>query len=272
MDIISLLHLDISIYNLILLLSITFLAGIIDAIAGGGGILTIPTLLYIGIPPINALATNKFQSSFGAFSSSRYFIKSGVISLRSCILTIFFTFIGASTGVLTINFLEYMNTSLLDLIIPIFLLLIAIILIFIRLPEGEKESKISFSKFSFIFGLCLGFYDGFFGPGTGTFWTLSYMFFMGYRSIKAVGYTKVMNFTSNFISLIVFVVSGSVIFKLGLLMALFQFVGANIGARITVKAGTKIIKPLVVIVSFIMVIKMGLDDTTEFHKVIFKLL
>ena len=230
------------------------LAGWIDSIAGGGGLVTIPLLLGIGLPPQIVLGTNKFQASFGSFTAAYYYIKKGVVGLRDAWVGIFWTFLGSALGTIAVQQIE---GSVLGSIIPFLLLAIAIYTLFTpSLGEKDVHARMSGNLFSFVFGLTLGFYDGFFGPGVGSFWAIAYVLALGYGLRKATGYTKVMNFTSNIVSCLLFVGAGHVWVAAGLTMAVGQIVGARIGSGMVIKRGAKFIRPVFISIVILTTLKL----------------
>ena len=230
------------------------LAGWIDSIAGGGGLITIPLLLGIGLPPQLALGTNKFQASFGSFTAAFYYIREGVVILRDAWAGIFWTFIGAALGTIAVQQIE---GSLLGSIIPFLLLAIAVYTLFTpSLGEKDVHTRMSRNVFCVIFGLSLGFYDGFFGPGVGSFWAIAYVLGLGYGLRKATGYTKVMNFTSNIVSFGLFVLMGHVWIAAGLTMAVGQIVGARLGSGMVIKRGAKFIRPVFISIVILTTLKL----------------
>ena len=229
-------------WQLPLLFITGLVAGLVDAVAGGGGLITVPVLLGIGLPPQLALGTNKLQASFGSGSATFSFISSGAITLRHCAAGIAWTAIGAALGAICV---QHMRADALGKVIPFLLLAIALYtLLSPRLGFEDVHPRLRTGPFYLLFGLGLGFYDGFFGPGTGSFWVLALMLGLGYNMKKATGYTKVMNFTSNIVSLSLFIVGGNVLFTAGLLMGAGQFVGARIGSRLVISRGAAFIRPL----------------------------
>jgi uncharacterized membrane protein YfcA len=108
----------------------------------------------------------------------------------------------------------------------------------------------------FLFGLLFGFYDGFFGPGVGSFWSIAFVLLMGFNLTKATGYTKAMNFTSNIVSAVVFIIGGKVIYAIGLVMAVGQIFGSIVGARLVVKKGAKLIRPVFITIVILTTIKL----------------
>ncbi len=245
---------EISIAGYIFLLLAGFSAGFVDSVAGGGGIITLPALISVGLPPQLALGTNKLQSSFGSFSSSMNYIRKGAVKIRETVLGVICTLVGASIGAWAV---QQIDASFLNKLIPFLLTAILFYILFTpKLGSSEKEAKISSSLFFLIFGLTLGFYDGFFGPGTGSFWTVLIMVLLGSDMVKATAITKTMNFTSNVVSLIVFSIGGCIVLQVGLVMAAGQIIGAMLGSGMVVKKGTGFIKPIFLTVVAIMVCTM----------------
>jgi uncharacterized membrane protein YfcA len=223
-----------------------FLAGFVDSIAGGGGIITVPVLLSLGLPPHLALGTNKLQAVFGSFTSAGRYYHKKLFTLHDTWLGILFTLIGASIGTILI---QMINADFLMKAIPLFLLVIFIYTLFS--PKlGATDRHVTMSKFLFfpIAGFLLGFYDGFFGPGTGSFWTIALVVLYGLNLKKATGTTKVMNFTSNIVSLIVFIIGGKVLFLAGIVMGSGQIAGAWVGSHLVIKHSTKFIRVFFLIV------------------------
>jgi len=217
-------------------------AGLVDSIAGGGGLITIPVLLGTGIPPQTALGTNKLQSSFGSGSAMLTFVRSGTVRLDDCRVGIAYTAVGAALGTITV---QRLDPGLLRQVIPWLLVAIALYtLLTPRLGNEDIHPRLKQGLFFFVAGLVLGFYDGFLGPGTGSFWVMALMLGLGFNMTKATGYTKVMNFTSNVASLIMFIIGGSVLWREGLVMGAGQFVGARIGSRMVIRKGTRFIRPI----------------------------
>jgi len=221
-------------------------AGFVDAIAGGGGLITLPVLLNVGLTPQEALGTNKFQAVFGSGSAAWHYRRAGLINFRECETGVLFTFIGATVGsVLVLQ----MKPDLLRQLIPWLLIAVAFYLLFQpRLGEEDIHPRVGNLPFHFIFGLGLGFYDGFIGPGTGTFWAMAYMLGLGFNLTRATAHTKVMNFTSNVASLGVFLLYGQTNYAAGLCMAGGQLLGARLGARAVILRGTKFVRPVFIIV------------------------
>jgi uncharacterized protein len=229
-------------------------AGLVDSIAGGGGLITIPVLLGVGMPPQIALGTNKLQASFGSGSAMLTFIRSGTVGLNDCRIGIVSTAVGAALGTITVQMLD---PGLLRRVIP--WLLVAIVLYTLLTPRLGYEDVLPRFKpgpFFVAAGLVLGFYDGFLGPGTGSFWVMALMLGLGFNMLRATGSTKVMNFTSNAVSLVMFIYGGSVLWREGLVMGSGQFVGARIGAHMVVRRGTRFIRPVFITMVLVITAKL----------------
>jgi uncharacterized protein len=236
------------------LFATAFTAGLIDSISGGGGLLTLPVLLGIGLPPHIALGTNKLQSSFGSFTSTYYYRRHKVVKIREAITGIIFTAVGTVIGTWCV---QQVHPEFLGHLIPWLLLTIAIYTIFSpKLGTRDQSPKLTPNIFYFIFGLLFGFYDGFFGPGVGSFWAIAFVLLMGFNLTKATGYTKAMNFTSNIVSAVVFIIGGKVIYAIGFVMAVGQILGSIVGARLVVKKGATLIRPVFITIVILTTLKL----------------
>ena len=234
-----------------------FLGGFIDAIAGGGGLITLPAIMAIGVPPHLALGTNKLQGVFGSFTATLNFTKKGLINYKECFVGIVFTFIGALIGATLILFL---NANFLKIIIPFLLIAIFIYTLFMpKIGESDRAAKMNERLFYVIFGLILGFYDGFFGPGAGSFWMFAMVALIGLNLKKAVAHTKALNFTSNIVALGVFIVGGQILWLVGFLMAVGQILGAYFGSNLVIKKEVKFIRTMFLIVVAATIFKLLFD-------------
>ncbi len=247
--------LSFSLYILLFLTGIA--AGFVDAIAGGGGLITLPVLLSVGLPPEVALGTNKLQGSFGTLSASYNYIKKGVVKINENRAGILYTLIGAMLGAWSV---QQVSAGFVEDLVPVLLLVVFLYTLFTKDPTGGAASpKLPRHLFFFIFGLGLGFYDGFFGPGTGSFWTAALLFFLGLNIKKASGMTRIMNFTSNIVALAVFILGNNVLYSVGLCMAGGQIIGARLGSSLAIKKGAGLIRPLFLIVVFLTILKLFYD-------------
>lgn len=242
-----------SYWYIIFFLTGTF-SGFVDSIAGGGGIISVPVLMASGMPPHVALATNKLQGSFGSFTASLNYMHKGLVNPKEVVSGVIFTFIGACIGTMSIMAIK---ADFLSKIIPLMLIAIFIYTLFSpKLGEEDRHSKLSPLVFYFIFGLLLGFYDGFFGPGTGSFWTIALVTLLGLNLKTATARTKIMNFTSNIVSLMVFIFNGQVLWMIGILMGFGQIFGAYLGSTLVVKKEVKFIRIFFLIVVGITILKL----------------
>ena len=227
-------------------------AGFIDSIAGGGGLITIPVLLNLGLTPQDALGTNKLQSTFGSGSATWQYGRAGLIDFRASVAGIVFTAIGAGLGTWLVIAMGRNETGkdVLRQIIPWLIIAIAMyMLLQPKVGETDLHPRMNAGPFHFIFGVGLGFYDGFFGPGTGTFWALAYMVLLGFNMTRATAHTKVINFSSNVASLGVFLAAGHAYVGAGLCMGAGAYIGARLGSRVVVKKGVKFIRPVFIAVA-----------------------
>lgn len=230
------------------------LAGWIDAIAGGGGMITIPLLLSLGVPPQMVLGTNKLQASFGSYTAAHHFVRKGVVPLEDAVPGIAVTLAGSAAGTLAV---QQLDSSVLNVVIPFLLLGIALYMLFTpSLGTHVREARMKRIPFYFLFGVLLGFYDGFFGPGVGSFWAMVFILIMGFDLTRATGYTKVMNFTSNIVSCIVFAVGGSILWLPGLVMAGGQVAGARIGSGMVITRGVKFIRPVFIAIVILTTLRL----------------
>ena len=245
----NLIYDDVTIY--IILFFVALIASAIDAIAGGGGLLVVPTMLLLGINPLVTLGTNKLQSCFGTATSSFNYYKNGLLKEKNIYFLISLSFIGSLIGTLLVS---QLSNELLANLIPILLISAAIFLIL------NKGNRLNISKSLMIaftpLILIIGFYDGFFGPGTGTFFVLTFLIIKERNLMEATAATKVLNFTSNFASYIVFQTKGFVIIELALIMAIAQIIGAYVGSKLAIKNGEKFVRPVIVLISILLSIRI----------------
>ena len=243
---------EISIEIIVLLFFVAAVAGWVDVIAGGGGLLTIPVLIMIGLPPSVAIATNKLQGSVGTLIAAIYFVRKGAVNLLRMKFSICMTFIGSVLGSWLVL---QIDAKILLWFLPV--LLIATGLYFLFSPtvsDIERKQKIPLLAFAIVIAPLLGFYDGFFGPGTGSFMALAFVLFCGYGLAKATANAKILNFTSNISALGYFILYGDIAWLAGTVMIGGQLFGAVVGAKMVLKKGAALIKPVVVIVCFLMAI------------------
>ncbi|MCL4789140.1 MAG: TSUP family transporter [Verrucomicrobia bacterium] len=232
-------------------------AGFVDAIAGGGGLITLPVILSFGGDPQQALGTNKLQATFGSASAAWHYGRAGAVNLHDCGRGCLLTFVGAAVGTLGV---QQVGPHVLKVAIPLLLLAVAIYtLLRPQLGERDLHPRMARFKFDFLFGLLLGFYDGFFGPGTGTFWTMVFVLMLGFNLTRATAHTKVMNFASNLCSLLLFAAIGKVDYAAGVAMGAGQLLGARFGSKMVLARGTRFIRPVFITVVLALTLKLLYD-------------
>ncbi|MCF4165516.1 TSUP family transporter [Zavarzinia compransoris] len=239
---------------LVLLFAVALVAGCIDAIAGGGGLLTLPVLLWAGLPPAAALATNKLQGTFGTLVASVTFIRRGEIDLARFWPFIAGTFAGSAVGTIGVRMVD---ASALERMIPVLLVGVALyVLLSPRAGDIEAHRRVPDAVFIGAVAPLIGAYDGFFGPGTGSFFAIGFVALLGHSLRRATAHAKVLNFTSNIASLAIFVAGGHVVWIVGGAMALGQLIGARVGAHLVVRVGARIVRPVLVVVSVVLALKL----------------
>ena len=230
------------------------LAGFVDAIAGGGGLIALPALLAAGVPPIAALGTNKVQSVIGTGAAALTYWRGGFVSLKALAFTIVCAFVAAYVGAAVV---KQIDISVLRVAVPIALVPIALYFLFApRLTDEDKHSRLRFDVFVPLMGAAIGFYDGIFGPGTGSFLTMGFVALFGLGVTRAAGNTKFVNLASNLGALALFIPSGDVVWPAAGAMAVGQLIGGYLGARTGIRYGAKLIRPLVVVISLALAIKL----------------
>lgn len=228
------------------LTAVALLTGFIDAIAGGGGLIMMPALLVSGVPPIMALGTNKLQSMCGTFVAMTNYGRKGLIEWRRNLLTALLVFAGACAGALLV---QHVETKTLALVIPLLLLANAVYIILSpRMTDEDAHHRVSSRGYAPVGG-GIGFYDGFFGPGTGSFFTSTLVALRGYGLTKATALTKFLNWTSNVASVLLFALGGKIFWLLGLSMAAGAMLGGWLGSHTAMRFGARLIRPLLVAAS-----------------------
>lgn len=239
-----------------LLLVAAIAAGFVDAIAGGGGLITVPVLLAVGVSPVAAIATNKIQGSFGTASATWTFWRKGKIDFALLKWPLLATVVGAALGAVTVTFVD---TTWLMVLLPF--LLAGIALYFLIGPKASDED-VHARLTPFAFGAVaggIGFYDGFFGPGAGSFFALALVTLLGMGLTRATAHTKALNFSSNLVSVVVFAVGGHVLWAVGLIMAVGQVFGGWLGSHAAMRFGPRLIRPLLVFICLAMVARLMSD-------------
>ncbi|MBQ0051423.1 MAG: TSUP family transporter [Treponema sp.] len=249
---------NITIYSYLILCPLVFIAGFIDAIAGGGGLITVPAYLMIGLPSHNAVATNKLSSTMGCIVATTKYALNGYIHWKNAFFCVLITLGGAWIGS---NLVLLIPENVFGIIFVVVLPFIAAYVLTHKSFETDKE-KFSPQKtllLCLIIAFFIGMYDGFYGPGTGTFLMLSLTGLARLTLNEAAGTTKAINLTSNMTSLAVFLYNGKVLLVMGLIAGLFSIAGNFLGARTFTKNGAKIARPVIITVLAILFVKIILE-------------
>lgn len=225
---------------------VAVLSGFIDAIAGGGGLIMMPTMLGAGLPPHLALGTNKVQSLAGTTTAFRNYLRGGQVEWRANLPSAIVAFLGAAAGSVVVQLIE---PEALMLIVPILLLAAAAYVVLSpRMTDEDAHQRLSQAAYAPVGG-SIGFYDGFFGPGTGSFFVTTLVALRGLGLTRATGTTKLLNAASNLGSLLVFIAGGKVIWLLAIFMAAGAMAGNWLGSHFALKHGARLIRPLLIIIS-----------------------
>ena len=245
-----------SIEILTFLFFVGVVAGFLDTLVGGGGLLAVPALLLSGIPPIYVLGTNKFQGSMGTGIATFLLFKKKKLDWNSVKNLMFASFIGSIVGGVIIQFVD---TQFLSFVIPIVLVFIAIYFIVSPKPKSTVGNSKPNKKFELFAVPVVGFYDGMFGPGAGSFFAMTGVMLKKLEIIQATILAKPLNFASNIAGFIVFFSFGHIAFLIGILMMMGQMIGAFFGTHYLLKANPLIIRFLIVIISISMLTKYMLS-------------
>lgn len=239
--------------------AVALVAGTVDAIAGGGGLLTVPALLWAGLPPHAAIATNKGQSVFGSFAALVRFSRGGLVDPRRARITFPLAVLGSLAGAWL---LLRIPSSALRPLIAVLLAFAALFVGLRRAPAPRLEEappRRGSAAIAAGVALAIGAYDGFFGPGTGTFLIVAFVALLGDGLARASASAKVVNFASNLSALVLFAVSGAVAWRIALPMAGAQLAGGWIGAHLAVRRGDALVRRVVVAVALAAAVKLAWD-------------
>lgn len=229
-------------------------AGFVDSIAGGGGLITVPVLMMAGLPPDQALATNKVQGSVGAATAALAYARSGLVDLRRQLRTAALAFVAGLAGALLVTALP---AQALRVMLPVVLIGIALFFAFKPgLNDLDRAARLSPGVFALTMVPAIGFYDGLIGPGAGAFYMLAFVVLAGFGILKATAHTKLLNFASNLGGLTAFALTGHPLWAAGLLMGAGQMLGAWLGARLAMRIGARVIRPLLVVTSTALALRL----------------
>ena len=250
--------------QLLIICPFIFLAGFVDSIAGGGGVISLPTYLFAGLPAHLAAGTNKFAMCLGTTMASVNYLRAGKVHLQVALYSVIGAFIGSAIGARTALYVnELMLKNLMLVVLPlvaIFMLLKDRIFDKRRLKEQELTDPIPLSPkkiavLSLLIGLVIGVYDGLIGPGTGTFLILAYSWFMGLDLVTGSGCAKMCNLASNVAALIVYLIGGKVVFAIGIPAAICAILGNFAGSKLAIKGGAKYIRIVMILVFVLLFVK-----------------
>jgi uncharacterized membrane protein YfcA len=241
---------------LALLMLAAFVAGAVDAVAGGGGLITVPALLAAGIPPVQAIGTNKLQSTLGTGGAVLAYARKGHIELGRFVIPAAAAFVGSAFGA---YLLTQADPSFLAGVLPLLLIGMALYFAFTRRMRDEDRHSRAGPVLLVAVALVIGCYDGFFGPGTGSFFTTALVSLFGLGLMRAVAHTKLLNLASNLAGLAVLMAGGHVLWIIGFAMALASIIGGQIGAYAAMKFGAGIVRPFLIVVSLALTLKLLAD-------------
>jgi uncharacterized protein len=237
-----------------LLICAAFVAGFVDSIAGGGGLITVPVLLLAGATPLQALGTNKVQGSFGAATAALTYARAGHVNLRRQLPAAAVAFAAGVAGAMLATILP---TAFLRSLLPVILIAIALFFAFKPgLTDADRTARLSPLGFTALIVPLIGTYDGLVGPGAGAFYMIGFVMLAGYGVLKATAHTKLLNFASNLGGLAAFAATGTPWWIIGLAMGAAQVAGAAVGARLAMRIGARLIKPLLVATSTLLALRL----------------
>ncbi|KRF47976.1 sulfite exporter TauE/SafE family protein [Peribacillus frigoritolerans] len=252
---------DINLYTLLFLVLAGFIAAFIDSVVGGGGLISIPALLFTGISPSAALATNKLAGTMGSLTSTISFIRAGKVDFNFVIKLFPITVIGAALGAYVVHFVSA------EILKPLILILLVIVAIYTLVKKDwGKDAKykgLTRKKMILLIVIifAIGFYDGFLGPGTGSFLLFSFLI-IGFDFVQAAGNARILNFGSNIAALIIFLSMGTVNFAYGIPMGLAMVAGALVGTNFAIKKGASYVRILFICVTVLLI---GKNVLNYFH-------
>lgn len=248
---------ELTLKTFIIVCPFLFIAGLVDAIGGGGGLISLPAYLLAGLPPHAAIATNKLSSTCGTTLATYRFIRNKLVNFKLAIPSVIAAVIGSSIGAhisLLVN--ERIMVYVLIAILP----LSAFLVLNKKLFNDNGSDKVTLNKRTYLTAttaaFIIGGYDGFYGPGTGTFLIIAFTIFAKLNIKMSNAQAKVINLTTNITSLIIFLLNGKVIIPLGIAAALCNMAGGYIGAGLVMQNGSKIVKPSIILVLFLLLLKV----------------
>lgn len=248
---------ELTLQTFLIVCPFVFLAGVVDAIGGGGGLISLPAYLIAGLPPHLAVATNKLSSPFGTALATYRFIRAGLVNFKLAVPAILAAIIGSSIGAhISLLLPEAVMKYVLVIVLP----LSAFLVLNKKLFNDEGADTVTLNRRTYLTATAaafiVGIYDGFYGPGTGTFLIIAFTIFAKLDIKTANAQAKVINLTTNVTALSIFLLNGQVLLPLGLVAAFCNMIGGYIGAGLVMKNGSKIVKPSIILVLILLLLKM----------------
>ena len=246
-----------SILPFVIVCPMLFLAGFVDSIAGGGGLISLPAYLFAGLPIHTAIGTNKFSSAFGTSLSTFRFIKGKLVIVKLAVPSVFCGFLGSAIGArLSLLVSESLLKSLLLIVLPIAAFCVLNKKIF--KTNENPDFIVTWKTFIIVMSsaLVIGMYDGLYGPGTGTFLIIAFTVFAKMNIRQANAHTKVINLSTNIAALTVYLIHGQVLFPLGIAAAISNMLGNYVGSSLVLTKDPKIVKPVIILVLALLLVKI----------------
>ena len=248
---------EITMTTYLIICPLLFLAGFVDAIGGGGGLISLPAYLLAGLPVHQAIATNKLSSACGTTLATLRFIKNGLVNLNFAVPSVISAIIGSSIGArLSLLTDEKLMEHLLFLILPVAAFIVLNKNLFKDKEDGTLILNIRTYLTAIVAALIIGMYDGFYGPGTGTFLIIAFTVWGNMNVSTANAQAKIINLTTNLTSLTIFLLNGQVLFSLGIAGAACNMIGGYLGAGLVMQKGSKIVKPVILFVLLLLFLKI----------------
>ena len=245
---------SLSFLQLSILVVLIFFAGFVDSVAGGGGLISLASYSYFGLPPVIALGNNKFGPTFGTAFAMYSYIKAGLVIWKSALFSALFALLGSLIGAsLALHYSDYYFRYMMLILLPV---IGFFILRKKELYKGKRRSGKAEIIIASLIGALIGTYDGFFGPGTGMFLTLAFSALLGYDTLNSCANTKVINFSSNVAALVTFILNGTIIYSIGIPCAIASILGNSAGAHYAIKGGGKAVRPMVLFVLLLLMINI----------------
>ena len=246
-----------TLHTFLIVCPMLFLAGLVDAIGGGGGLISLPAYLLAGVPVHHAIATNKLSSTCGTCLTTIQFIRKGLVNWHLTVPTIAAAIAGSSLGA---NASMAMEEGVMEAILFVVLPVTAFIVLNPRIFHDNAEAELKLTRRTWVTALLsslvVGLYDGFYGPGTGTFLIIAFTVFAKLSMRTANAQAKIINLTTNITSLTIFLLNGQVVFLLGIAAAVCNMAGNYIGAGLAATKGSRITRPIIILVLGLLFLKI----------------